>query len=78
MDGKRWCHRDKITELLLAHTNEHPESLAERGGLETAVSREVLPKENPCGYWRNLGSKFASIVQRVSSLSVRYDARCQP
>jgi len=45
--------------------------MAERGGLETAVSREVFLEENPREYWKNLGAKSASILQRMSSFSVR-------
>jgi hypothetical protein len=45
--------------------------LAERGGLETAVSREPFAKETLGGYWRNFGSKSASFLRRVSSPTVR-------
>jgi hypothetical protein len=45
------------------------DSLAEQGGLETSVSREVFPKENPREYWKNFSAKFASIVQRTCRFS---------
>jgi hypothetical protein len=45
--------------------------LAERGGLETPVSREVFPKEKLREYWRTFASKSAGKVQRMSSVSVR-------
>jgi len=46
----------------------------ERGRLETAVSREVLCRETLREYWGNFAWKSASILQRTTSLSVRYDA----
>jgi hypothetical protein len=45
--------------------------LAERGRLETAVSREVFPKENLGDRLRNFLSRSANVVQRMNSLSVR-------
>src|ERR1019366_5638863 len=47
--------------------------LAERGGFEPPVSREVFPKENLRDCLRNFLSRSADIVQRMSSLSVQYD-----
>jgi hypothetical protein len=38
--------------------------LAEQGGLETPLSREVFPKENPRNCLRNFLSRSANIVQR--------------
>ena len=49
--------------------------MVEQGGLETSVSRETFAKENPREYWRNFASKSVSILQRVSSPSVRYEFR---
>jgi len=47
--------------------------VAEQRGLETSVSRETFAKENPREYWKNFASTFLSILQRMSSPSVRYD-----
>jgi hypothetical protein len=63
---------------LFAENAEIADWLAERGGLETPVSREVFPKENLREYWRNFVQKSASIVLRTSSLSVRRDFPRQP
>jgi len=52
---------------------EIADCVAEQGGLETPVSREIFAKENPREYWRNFASKPVSILQRVSSPSVLYD-----
>ena len=41
---------------------EIADCVAEQGGLETPVSREIFAKENPREYWRNLASKSVSIV----------------
>ena len=49
--------------------------LAERGGLETSVSRETFSKENGCERCGFLVSKSASILQRMNSLSVRHSFR---
>ena len=38
--------------------------MAEQGGLETPLSREVFPKENPRNCLRNFLSRSANIVQR--------------
>ncbi len=47
----------------------------ERGGFEPPVSRETFAKKNLREYWRNFSSTSASILQRVSSPSVRYEFR---
>jgi hypothetical protein len=49
--------------------------LAERGGFETAVSRETVAQENLGEYWGNFRLKSAGILERMSSRSVRYDTR---
>jgi acetyl xylan esterase AXE1 len=52
--------------------------LPERGGFEPSVSRETFAKENLGEYWRNFGSKSASILGGVGSRSVRYGFPRQP
>jgi len=52
------------------------DSVAERGGLETAVSREAFPREKLGDCLRNSLSRSANIVQRMNSLSVRHP--CPP
>ena len=52
--------------------------MAERGGFEPSVSRETFAKENLREYWRNFALISASILQRMSSPSIRYEFRRQP
>jgi hypothetical protein len=49
----------------------YKDSLAEQGGLELPVSREVFPKENLRECWGNFGLTAGCIVQRMSSPLVR-------
>ena len=53
-----------------AESAEIADWLAERGGFEPPVSREVFPRGTPREYWENFAAKFASIVQRTDSPSV--------
>ena len=52
--------------------------LGEQGRFEPSGSREDFPRENGRKCWRYFASKSASLLQRMSSLSVRRDFRRQP
>jgi hypothetical protein len=55
------------------------DSVAEQGGLEPSVSREVFVRENPREHWKNFAPKSANnVVQRMSSPSVRFGGGRQP
>jgi hypothetical protein len=80
-----WCHEKCKSSpmwadfwLTLAENLRTEDWLAEQGGLETPVSREVFVRENPREHWKNFAPKSASSVQRMSSPSVRFGGGRQP
>ena len=64
-----------VRKIIYGDTAFHYDCVLEQRGFELSVSRETSPTENPREYWENFAAKFASIVQRIRSLSVRHAAR---
>jgi hypothetical protein len=73
--ARRICANVRVVLWLFGEKAKIADWLAEQGGLETSVSRETFAKENPREYWKNFASKSLSILQRMSSPSVRHEFR---